>query len=380
MYSVYFYGQMLVDTPRLRAYVEALKRSVKPGAVVLDLGCGPGFFALLACQLGARRVYAVEPDDVIQIAREAAVANGYAERIEFFQNFSTEVTLPEPADIIVSDLRGVLPWYQGNISSIVDARTRLLASRGVLIPQRDVLWVSVVETVERYTELVGPWERSDVDISVAKRVVTNTWRKARITPEQLLTTPVCCYKLDYNEIETGDLETTAILEANRSGTAHGFAVWFDSELIDDVGFSNHPSEPELIYGQGFFPLPYPVEIEEGDRIELSLKADLVRGDYLWRWESTIRAGESSQPRASFKQSTLYGVPLSPGKLRKQSATYRPTLTEAGQIRSFIMESMTGDNSLEEIAMNLVKRFPNRYADWKSALDEVTAVSLEFGKD
>ena len=234
MYSVYFYGQMLVDTPRLRAYVEALKRSVKPGAVVLDLGCGPGFFALLACQLGARRVYAVEPDDVIQIAREAAVANGYAERIEFFQNFSTEVTLPEPADIIVSDLRGVLPWYQGNIPSIVDARTRLLASRGVLIPQRDVLWVSVVETVERYTELVGPWERSDVDISVAKRVVTNTWRKARITPEQLLTTPVCCYKLDYNEIETGDLEATAILEANRSGTAHGFAVWFDSELIDDV--------------------------------------------------------------------------------------------------------------------------------------------------
>ncbi|HSE23713.1 MAG TPA: 50S ribosomal protein L11 methyltransferase, partial [Pyrinomonadaceae bacterium] len=87
MYSVYFYGRMLADTPRLRTYVEALKRSVKPGAVVLDLGCGPGFFALLACQLGARRVYAVEPDDVIQVAREAAVANGYAERIEFFQNF-----------------------------------------------------------------------------------------------------------------------------------------------------------------------------------------------------------------------------------------------------------------------------------------------------
>ena len=379
MYSVYFYGQMLGDTPRLRAYVEALKRSVKPGAVVLDLGCGPGFFALLACQLGARRVYAVEPDDVIQVAREAAVANGYAERIEFFQDVSTEITLPEPADIIVSDLRGVLPWYQGNISSIVDARTRLLASGGVLIPRRDVLWVSVVETPDRYAELVGPWERSDVDISAAKKVVTNTWRKARITPEQLLATPVCCYKLDYNEIESGDLETTAILEANRSGTAHGFAAWFDSELIDDVGFSNHPREPELIYGQGFFPLPQPVGIDAGDRIELSLKADLVRGDYLWRWESTIRAGASSQSRASFKQSTLYGVPLSPGKLRKRSATYRPTLTKAGQIRSFIMESMTGDNSLEEIATILVKRFPNRYADWKSALDEVTAVSLEFGQ-
>src|ERR1041385_5716970 len=181
MYSVYFYGQMLADTPRLRAYVEALKRSVKPGAVVLDLGCGPGFFALLACQLGARRVYAVEPDDVIQIAREAATANGCTEKIEFFQNFSTEITIPEPADIIVSDLRGVLPWYETNIPSIIDARTRLLANGGVLIPRRDVLWASVVEASERYDEIVSPWERTDVDLSRAKRVVTNTWRKTRIS-------------------------------------------------------------------------------------------------------------------------------------------------------------------------------------------------------
>jgi SAM-dependent methyltransferase len=379
MYSVYFYGQMLADTPRLRAYVEALKRSVKPGAVVVDLGCGPGFFALLACQLGARRVYAIEPDDVIQVAREAAVANGCAERIEFLQDFSTEITTSEPADLIVSDLRGVLPWYQNNIRSIIDARTRLLANPGVLIPRRDLLWVSVVESPEPYNEIVSPWERTDMDLSAAKRVVTNTWRKARINADQPLSSPVCCYKLDYNEIETNDLETNALLEVNRSGTAHGFAVWFDSELIDGVGFSNNPREPELIYGQAFFPLPHPVAIELGDRIELRLKANLVRGNYLWRWDTTILAAETLQPRASFRQSTLSGVPLSPNQLRKQSAGYKPTLNEAGQVRTFIMEAMTGDNSLEEIATRLVERFPKRYADWKSALDDVTAVSLEFGR-
>jgi protein arginine N-methyltransferase 1 len=370
---------MLADTPRLHAYVEAIKAAVKPGAVVLDLGCGPGFFALLACQLGARRVYAIEPDDVIQIARETAAANRCADKIEFFQNYSTKITLPERAEIIISDLRGVLPWYEGHLSSIIDARNRLLAPGGVLIPKRDVVWASVVEAAERYSEIVAPWKRTDMNLSAPKRVVINTWRKARINPEQLLAAPARCYTVDYNTIESTDFEANISFDVNRSGTAHGFGIWFDSDLVDEIGFSNHPREPELIYGQAFFPLEHPVEIARGDRITLSLKADFVRNNYVWRWDTSIITGENSEPRASFKQSTLYGVPLSPGQLRKQSATYKPTLTEAAKVRSFILQSMTGNNSLEEIAVRLAECFPQRYADWQSAFDDVAAVSLEFGK-
>ena len=138
MYSLHFYGEMIANRPRVERYVEALRQAVKPDSVVLDLGCGQGLFALLACRFGARRVYAIEPDNVINIAREAAAANGFRDRIEFFQSVSTEVTLPEPATIIISDLRGVLPWFQKHIPSIVDARQRLLAPGGVLIPRRDI--------------------------------------------------------------------------------------------------------------------------------------------------------------------------------------------------------------------------------------------------
>src|SRR5215204_2432062 len=112
MYSLRFYGQMLADAPRMDAYAAALRHAVKPDSVVMDLGSGPGVFALLACKLGARRVYAVEPEGVISLAREAAEANGFADRIEFFESLSTAISLPEPASIIISDLRGVLPWFQ----------------------------------------------------------------------------------------------------------------------------------------------------------------------------------------------------------------------------------------------------------------------------
>ncbi|HEU4934552.1 MAG TPA: 50S ribosomal protein L11 methyltransferase, partial [Pyrinomonadaceae bacterium] len=154
MYSVHFYGQMLRDATRMEAYTAALRRVVKPDSVVMDLGCGPGVFALLACKLGARRVYAVEPENIVGLAREAAAANGFSDRIEFFEKLSTEITLPEPATVIISDLRGVLPWFEQNVSSIIDARERLLAPGGVLIPHRDVLWASVVEAPEQYTEIV----------------------------------------------------------------------------------------------------------------------------------------------------------------------------------------------------------------------------------
>ncbi len=160
---------------------------------------------MLACKLGARRVFAVEPDNVIQLAREAAVANGFDNRIEFFQNLSTEITLPEQADVIISDLRGVLPWYQQHIPSIVDARTRFLAPGGILIPHRDVLWAAVIDAPDRYQEIVEPWQSNGLDLSAARRVVTNTWRKTCIKPEELPVQPSRWTTLDYYEIQSPNI-------------------------------------------------------------------------------------------------------------------------------------------------------------------------------
>jgi protein arginine N-methyltransferase 1 len=311
MYSLQFYGQMLADAPRMDAYLAALRQAVNADSVVLDLGCGPGVFALMACKFGARRVYAVEPDNVISVAREAAVANGCADRIEFFESLSTEISLPEPANVIISDLRGVLPWFEQHIPSIIDARERLLASGGVLIPRRDVLWAAIVEAPEQYEDLVGPWRKFDLDLSAGTRLITNQWRKSYLKPEQLLVDPVRWTTIDYYKVENADVRAEISWRAARNGTAHGVAVWFDSELADNISFSNHPAAPRMIYGVGLFPFLQPVEITEGEQIQLRLAADLVQDGYVWRWDTEFSA-------ASFKQSTFYGAPLSQAQLRKSA--------------------------------------------------------------
>lgn len=382
MYSVHSYGQMLADAPRMDAYVSALRQAVRPGSVVLDLGSGPGVFALLACKLGARRVYAIEPDDVIQLAREAVSANGFADRIECIQGFSTEISLPQRADIIVSDLRGVLPWFQKHIPSIIDARKRLLAPGGVLIPRRDILWAALVEVPGRYGEMVAPWNDGglELDLSAGLRVVTNTWRKARIKPEELLVEPFSWATLDYYEVQSPDLRAEISWRATRPGTAHGISVWFDTELADGIGFSNHPSAPELIYGNALFPLSQPVEVREGDRVDLRLSADFVCDDYVWRWDTAFFARDApDHATAAFRQSTFFGTPLSPVRLRKQAAGYVPTLDRKGETTNYVLQLMNGENTLEAIAVQLAQRFPKRYADWKEALNDVTATSQEFSE-
>src|ERR1044072_5373644 len=150
MYSGADYGGLIAERVRVGAFVTALKRTVTPGSVVVDIGTGTGIFALIACALGARRVYAIEPNDASGVASELAGANGYAGRIEFHHAMSTEVTLPERADVIVADIGGMLPWIEGAIPSLVDARRRMLAPHGVLIPRRDAISAAVVEAEDLY--------------------------------------------------------------------------------------------------------------------------------------------------------------------------------------------------------------------------------------
>jgi hypothetical protein len=83
MYSLRNFGDMIGDSARFNAYTKAISRSVRPGDVVAEIGCGPAIFSLLACRAGAKRVYAIETEDVIDVARQIAGANGFADRVHF---------------------------------------------------------------------------------------------------------------------------------------------------------------------------------------------------------------------------------------------------------------------------------------------------------
>ncbi len=373
---------MIADRLRGDAYARALRAAVRPGCVVLDIGAGTGIFSMLACRFGARRVFAVEPNDSIEVAKTVAVANGLADRIEFFQALSTEVTLPERADVVVSDLRGVLPMFQQNIPSIADARRRLLAPGGVLIPQRDAVWLCLVEAADLYGRHMEPSDEAayGFDMSGAREVVANTWRKARVTPEQLLLPPRLAATLDYTTIEGANVSAEVNWTAERAGTAHGVVAWFDAVLGDGVTMSNAPGNPELIYGNAFFPLQRPVALAAGDSVSIRLHANLVCGDYVWRWETRVLGqGDQTRVKADFRQTTFKGMPLPQERLRRLSSEYTPELGADGEVDRLILSLMDGTRPLTEIARQLSEQYPDGFDTADGFLERVRELSLRYSR-
>ena len=381
MYSLAAYGEMIADCVRVEAYTEALRRTVRPGAVVMDIGTGPGIWAVLACKLGASRVIAVEPDSIIQVAREVAVSN-HCSKIEFIERITTRVELPIQVDVIVSDLRGVLPLVGQNIPSILDARRRFLGPRGVIIGRRDKISAAVVEAPHIYDQSVAPWEHNFLkqDLSPARRRAVNAPHKARAKLDQLLTKPQLWTIVDYRTIEGPDVQGELEWAVERSGTGHGIVVWFDAELTEEVGFSNAPGAPETIYGSLFFPWKDSVSLVAGQNVVMNLEAKLVRDDYIWRWATRIEPpGGTNERQIRFEQSSLEGEVLSLQALQKQASDYVPRLSDEGRIHRRIAEMIDGRASLEDIARRVVAEFPERFSQWQHALSYVGAISQKLGE-
>ena len=378
MYSIRNYGEMILDAGRMEAYTRALEAAVRPGAVVLDIGTGTGIFTLLACRLGARRVFAVEPSEAIQVAREIVAANGYAQTVEFFQALSTEVTLPERADVIVSDLRGILPLYGPHLVAIADARERHLAPGGAMIPRSDALWLSAVESAQLYARIDAPWSdnRYGFDMGAARGLLANSYFRATVEPQQIVADPQCVGTIDYRTVRDPDFAADARLTAAREATGHGLCVWFDSTLGDGIGFSNRPGAPGLIYGSAFFPWPSPVALVAGDEIAVSLRSDLVGDDYVWGWNTRI-GGADGRAKAEFTQSQFHGQPMSPAKLRKRGARHVARLNQEAAIDRLVLERMGELMPLGDIARELHERFPRRFARWEDALSHVGELSLRY---
>ena len=372
------YCSMLTDKRRMKAYSETMKKVIGKDSVVLDLGAGTGYFSILASKLGAKKVYALEMNSLIHLAKEFAAQNGCADNIEFIQKKSTDLEIEEKADVLICDLHGVLPFFDASIATIIDARERLLKPGAVMMPRRETVYFAIAETEDFYDTQISRYldDFGGISIASAKHLLTNRLINGYDKKMNLLSNGQIFAQLDYRTITETSFSKTLSFEINKKGTAHGLRGWFECEIGDDLTTTNSLDNPETVYGAPFFPFETAAEVEAGDSFEVNLGAIFEKGEYLWHWAVKI-FDKDKKLKNEFRQSTMTGSFIAPQAILKQSEYFTPVQNEDAKIDSFILNQMDGENMQGDIADELLKSFPSKFKDFEEALLRVSQISQRY---
>jgi enediyne biosynthesis protein CalE3 len=296
-----YHLSMLMDDERMGVYRQAISRVVKAGDVVVDVGCGSGILSLLARRAGAKHVYAIESEAVIEMAKLAAVQNGYQSKMTFFNKMSFGVELPEKADVIVTETMGTFGYEEGILGSLTDARDRFLKPGGRLIPHSVELILVPVEMPQFYEHVVDFWVNGcqGFDFSPIRELTVNNFHILKLHEGTFLADPTRVASTVFTETKLAEIDTKVSVYASRRGRCHGFAGWFNAELMPGLRISNDPRNKASHWGVAFFPLEKPVIVDRGNPI-LAEFSSAGNGEN-WHWKVEINGQR-------FEQSTLRGAP------------------------------------------------------------------------
>jgi protein arginine N-methyltransferase 1 len=378
-----YHHSMLADEVRTVGFLRALVHTVRPGDIVLDIGTGTGILPLFACLMGAKHVYAVEQGPVIEVARRVVHDNGFEDRITFLKDWSTNVELPEPADVLVTETLGNIGLEEGILGWVADAKERLLIPGARIIPGSVELLAVPVESEEDYA-VVGDWlgDFYAFDFSAVGDVAANNLHPVELSVESFLAKPAPLVRVELAAATNGNaarFKGSASFVVGRDGVMHGIGAWFASELISGITLSNAPPNRTPSWAHAFLPLARPLPVAAGDQLEVGIGAQ--DNSAHWQWRVTVNGNVltergTTQKAHSFEQTTLSGQ-LSPAS-DEWTRGHTPTRTEDADVDLFVLRLMDGCASVEEIARQTAVRFPLHLGNLRDAHARVQHLCEYYG--
>jgi len=268
------HARMLHDDRRTGEYLAALAQAVRPGDVVLDIGTGSGVLAIAAARAGARHVFAVEASDIAEVAGRVFAANGMEDRITLVTGWSRQIDLPEPADLLVSEVIGNEPLEEEILETTLDARRRLLKPGARLLPNALTLFARPLllpedearqralgrAALERWRELYeidfGPLVHAAAPgpiNSPTEAEVAATWPP--VGPPTVLAV------LDLTAFDTATVSAAADLALDAPGAVNAVAVTFRADLHGATAHTLDPwTWPTSSWATSVWVLPDPLYV------------------------------------------------------------------------------------------------------------------------
>jgi precorrin-6B methylase 2 len=276
--------QMLEDRVRTSAFLAALEEVVRPEDVVVDIGTGTGVLAVAAARAGARHVYAIEATPLAHEAREVVRANGLDGRVTVVEGWSTRISLPERADVAVSEILGSDALEERVVPVLADARRRLLGPGARLIPSAVRIYgqpvsisdegVSLLTFTNSNTARWSSWYELELGpladyTGRLRQRFTATISEARSWTA--VSEPVLLAELDLSRLDSPQVDVAVSALATGSGEVNATIAFFEAQLSPGVVLSTNPAlEPSPnSWGVPAWLLPEPVELRRGGEFSLA---------------------------------------------------------------------------------------------------------------
>lgn len=283
---------MLLDKIRCEAYREAIRRTVKPDDVVVDLGAGTGLLSFFALQAGARHVYAIEMSGIADVAAELIERNGFRGRITLIRKNSKKARLPERCDVLVTETLSAFCFDAENtIAFVADARDRFLKPGGRIIPESADTFLlpfsSDVFGPGCFTPAAPglPPRFYDLDYRPFTRKLLNEFRLVRASgrPFLALSQPASCYHIDFHKDTQNPGKTFIPFRITADGRLDGFLGWFEARLSEGVTLSNSPYLPLTHWWQLYLPVAEQPEYRTGQTLLLCVDPNITAGEAQWKY-------------------------------------------------------------------------------------------------
>lgn len=271
---------IMADTVRTAAFEKVLRKVIKPGCIVVDVGSGTGFLAFLASQLGAKHCILIEREpEFLKISKEMARINKI-KNCTFIRAQSHDVKKSFGADVVISETLGNFAYEENILETLQDAR-RFLKPGGVMIPQSLRMVAAPVVRDTQWKE-VAVWDRVGYELNwtpCKERSVNNMYVK-QVERTDLLSVPDHSNQWDSVDFTKGRTKSVrqATLEwrLEHPATIYGFCLWWECTLIPDITISTSPLAPPTHWQQIFLPVPDPITCKPNDTIACVLHSDSRR--------------------------------------------------------------------------------------------------------
>jgi tetratricopeptide (TPR) repeat protein len=244
---------MLSDAKRNDAYYTAIKKTVTPNDIVLDIGTGSGLLAMMAARSGAKHVYACESNPILaKLAVEIIEKNGLSDKITIIPKHSSDIIIgqdmPSRADILITEIFDRAIIGEDALATFHHAQKHLLKNNAVSIPHSAQLYGTLtscphLQDFHHVGDVHGFDLRPMNDTAhlfhyFDAQIDFETSKNCDIISEDFL-----IYDFDFTKNTPLNFASHSTVKIKNTGRADCVTMYFDLILCDDVVFSTKNTQP-----------------------------------------------------------------------------------------------------------------------------------------